>query len=53
MELGESIGGQIIENLDNRGSDNRGSTIIKICNFIALIHLTQKNPKTLYTLYTG
>ena len=26
MELGEWIGGQIIENSDNRGSDNRGST---------------------------
>ena len=27
MELGEWIGGRIIENLDNRGSDNRGSTV--------------------------
>ena len=27
MELGEWIGGWIIENLDNRGSDNRGSTV--------------------------
>ena len=27
MELGEWIGGWIIENLDNRGLDNRGSTV--------------------------
>ena len=27
MELGEWNGGRIIENLDNRGSDNRGSTV--------------------------
>ena len=27
MGLGEWIGGRIIENLDNRGSDNRGSTV--------------------------
>ena len=27
MELGEWIGGRIIENSDNRGSDNRGSTV--------------------------
>ena len=27
MELGEGIGGQIIENLDNGGSYNRGSTV--------------------------
>ena len=27
MELGEWIRGWIIENLDNRGSDNRGSTV--------------------------
>ena len=30
MELGEWIGGWIIENLDNRGSDNRGSTVLYI-----------------------
>ena len=29
MELGEGIEGWIIENLDNRGSDNRVSTV---CN---------------------
>ena len=29
MELGEWIGVRIIENLDNRGSDNRGSTVFK------------------------
>ena len=28
MELGEWIGVRIIENLDNRGSDNRGSTVL-------------------------
>ena len=28
MELGEWIGGWIIENSDNRGSDNRGFTVI-------------------------
>ena len=28
MELGEWIGGQIIENSDNRGSDNRRSTVL-------------------------
>ena len=27
MELGEWIRGRIIENSDNRGSDNRGSTV--------------------------
>ena len=27
MELGEWTGGWIIENSDNRGSDNRGSTV--------------------------
>ena len=27
MELGEWIGGRIIENSDNRGSDNRGSNV--------------------------
>ena len=27
MELGEWIGGRIIENSYNRGSDNRGSTV--------------------------
>ena len=27
MELREWIGGWIIVNLDNRGSDNRGSTV--------------------------
>ena len=27
MELGEWIGGRIIENSDKRGSDNRGSTV--------------------------
>ena len=27
MEFGEWIGGLIIENLDNRESDNRGSTV--------------------------
>ena len=27
MELGEWIGGRIIENLDNRGSDNRSFTV--------------------------
>ena len=28
MELGEWTGGWIIENSDNRGSDNRGSTVL-------------------------
>ena len=28
MELGEWTGGWIIENSDNRGSDNRGSTVV-------------------------
>ena len=28
MELGDGIGGQIIENSDNRGLDNRGSSVI-------------------------
>ena len=27
MELGEWNGGRIIEHSDNRGSDNRGSTV--------------------------
>ena len=31
MELEEWIAGRIIENLDNRGSDNRGSTVLRIC----------------------
>ena len=31
MELGEWIGGWIIENSDTRGSDNRGSTVIVLC----------------------
>ena len=30
MELGEWIGGWIIENSDTRGSDNRGSTVPKV-----------------------
>ena len=34
MELGEWIGGWIIENLDNRGSDNRGSTVL--CQFLII-----------------
>ena len=37
MELGEWIGGRIIENLDNRGSDNRGSTVLHtICVTVKL-----------------
>ena len=33
MELGEWIGGWIIENSDNRGSDNRGSTVLLLLVF--------------------
>ena len=32
MELGEWIGGRIIENSDIRGSDNRGSTVLQIAH---------------------
>ena len=28
MELGDLVSGQIIESLDDRGSDNRGSTVL-------------------------
>ena len=34
MELGEWIGGRIIENSYNRGSDNRGSTILERFNMM-------------------
>ena len=34
MELGEWIGGRIIENLDNGGSDNRGSTVLLLTVFL-------------------
>ena len=43
MELGEWIGGWIIENSDNRGLDNRGSTVHKLnsssrgCFWVCLI----------------
>ena len=30
MELGEWIGGRITENWDNRGLDNRGSTVVQV-----------------------
>ena len=33
MELGEWNGGRIIENSDNRGSDNRGSTVFLVSLF--------------------
>ena len=32
MELGEWNGGRIIEHSDNRGSDNRGSTVLSMCD---------------------
>ena len=35
MELGEWIGGRIIENSDKRGSDNRGSTVFCFTFYIA------------------
>ena len=34
MELGEWIRGWIIENLNNRGSDNRGSTVHMYLNIV-------------------
>ena len=46
MELGEWIGGRIIENSDNRGSDNRGSTVLPntkdaviLCLCVASMHI--------------
>ena len=40
MELGEWTGGWIIENSDNRGSDNRGSTVLT-CAHKLLLKLSQ------------
>ena len=43
MELGRWIGVRIIENSDNRGSDNRGSTV-----FISLVvNMTSGEPFSL------